>query len=87
MTAEVNPVSLRAFDRESDIHHQSLIIQLGVKECLLVESSETKRSRSAKSTAQVDDAKKSKPKDEHDLMKLLAMIERCGVVVTEVPAC
>ena len=67
-----------------------MIIQLGVKECLLTETAESKRNRtgkSGKSKAEDQDSEKPvKAKDESDVLKLLAMIERCGVVVTEVPS-
>lgn len=84
---------------------QSLIIQLGVKECIVVETNETKTARGLtkkrKSIAidlDADDqddimdvdppsstkVAKGKGKDDQDFVKLFGMIERCGVVITEV---
>lgn len=58
---------------------EALIIQLGVKECLVA----AKRSSSKQATAQQGESSKPAP-DDHDMQKLLALVDRCGVVVTEV---
>lgn len=77
---------------------QSLVIQLGIKECLIAETQETKLAREGsgkgKKAAPIEiDAEtvqsapklpKGKGRDEHDLLKLIGVIERCGVVITEV---
>lgn len=95
---------------------KSLIIQLGVKECLVLETTSTKAQRgqsrkrkvigggtepidlsnndddemdggegsSNKDKGKGKEKEKGKGKDEHDVNKLLGMIERCGVVITEV---
>lgn len=77
---------------------QSLVIQLGIKECLIAETQETKLGREGtgkgKKAAPIEiDSEtvpsapklpKGKGRDEHDLMKLIGVIDRCGVVITEV---
>ena len=71
---------------------------MGIKECLIAETQETKTSREASSgkgkkaalieidgePASAPKPSKGKGKDEHDLLKMLGVIERCGVVMTEV---
>ncbi len=86
---------------------QSLIIQLGVKECILIETPSSKAARLASRPARKtiksvtgggddDDSNaeagpstssrkdKEKAKDDPEVLKLMAMIERCGVMITEV---
>ena len=100
------PSTLYLIDHPGFSLAQSLIIQLGVKECIVVESQDTKNARATTSRKRksiaidVDDneaesmdvdpptkASKGKGKDDHDIAKLLGMIERCGVVITEVTSC
>ncbi|GHJ90150.1 hypothetical protein NliqN6_6552 [Naganishia liquefaciens] len=85
-------------DDEMFSNLESLVIQLGIKECLIAETQETKTSREASSgkgkkaapieidgePASVPKPSKGKGKDEHDLLKMIGVIERCGVVMTEV---
>jgi hypothetical protein len=76
-----------------------LVIQLGIKECIIAETQETRSNREGpgkgKKAEPIDidgdgdqsvttKAVKGKAKDEHDLLKLIGVIERCGVVITEV---
>ncbi|KAJ9104285.1 hypothetical protein QFC20_004567 [Naganishia adeliensis] len=85
-------------DDEMFSNLESLVIQLGIKECLIAETQETKLGREGtgkgKKAAPIEiDSEtvpsapklpKGKGRDEHDLMKLIGVIERCGVVITEV---
>lgn len=71
---------------------------MGIKECLIAETQDTRTNREASNgkgkkaapieidgePASAPKPSKGKGKDEHDLLKMIGVIERCGVVITEV---